>query len=69
MHNFVYWIVLTVAFITDYSDAVPLSDFIPFGRSNGDVPLYKAHRAASFAIRIPPRFPFFNETYANIYVS
>ena len=69
MHNFVYWILLTVVLITDCSDAVPNSDFIPFGLSNGDVQLVKDHRAASSAIRIPPKFHFFDEIYDNIYVS
>ena len=71
VHNFISWLVLTGVLITDCSDAVPLSDFIPFGLSNGDIQLELEinHRGASYAIPISSRFPFFNETYGNIYVS
>ena len=72
VHNFISWLVLTGVLITDCSDAVPLSDFIPFGLNNGDIQLeleVNNRGASSDAIPISPRFPFFNETYDNIYVS
>ena len=70
VHNFISWLVLTGVLITDCSDAVPLSDFIPFGLNNGDIQLEleRDHLGVSDAIPISPRFPFFNETYDNIYV-
>lgn len=55
--------------IAKHSDAVPLSDFISFGRSNGDLKLSKTHRAASSAIFIPRGFFFFNEQQTKVYVS
>ena len=62
MNNYISWIVLTAIIITDCSDAVPLSDFIPFGQAAGDVQFAKVHRNATQAIRIPTGFPYFNET-------
>ena len=64
------WMVLIAAtLMTTCSDAIPLTDFISFGQSNGDTYFSRVHRAASFAITISPRFPYFNLTYGNIYVS
>ena len=68
MHNNI-WIGLIALLIINYSNAVPLSDFIAFGQSNGDSSFSRIHRAASFRISISPTLPYFNETYNEIYVS
>ena len=62
-------IILTTILIIDYTNAVPLSDFMSFGQGSLDTGFSKIHRAASFPIAIPPRFPYFNETYSSIIVS
>ena len=67
MHHYIIWIGFIA--LINYTNAVPLSDFIPFGRSEGDLQFSRIYRAASFEISITPRFPYFNETYSNIYVS
>lgn len=69
MHNFISWIVLTAILIIDRCNAVPVSDFFPFGQTNGDSQFSGIHRGASFSIAISPNIPYFNETYSNIYVS
>ena len=68
-YDYINWIVLTATLIINCSNAIPLSDFVSFGQRNGDVQFPKIYRAASYAIRVPPRFPYFNEIYNNIYVS
>lgn len=69
MFIYISQILLTTILIIDCTNAVPLSDFISFGGSSGDSQFTKVYRAASLAIAIPPRFPYFNETYNSIYVS
>ena len=64
------WIILIAAtLITTYSDAIPLSGFISFGQSSGDLYFSQIRRAASSAISVSPRLPYFNLTYSSIYVS
>ena len=69
MHNNIVWIGLIAFLIISDSNAVPLSDFIAFGRSYGDSSFSRIHRTASFNISISPKLPYFNETYSGIFVS
>ena len=69
MYNYIGWIGLIAILIIDCTNAVPRSDFISFGQSHGDSQFSGIHRAASFAIEISPRIPYFNETYNEIFVS
>ena len=69
MLNYGGWILLSCILIIDYSNAVPLSDFISFGQSSGDLQFSGIHLAASPAIAVSPSIPYFNGAYSNIYVS
>ena len=60
---------LAITLIINYTSAIPLSDFISFGPSNGDAQFSKVHRGATPNIRISTGFPYFNETYIAISVS
>ena len=64
-----YWILLNVILTFGYSNAVPLSEFIPFGQNNGDLFFSGIHRGATQAISISPRLPYFTQTFSSIYVS
>lgn len=68
-NSYISWILLTAILIIDHSNAVPLSDFFPFGQSSGDSYFSKVHGQASSPIAISPSLPYFNEIYSNIYVS
>ena len=69
MPLYISQVFLATILIIDYTSAIPLSDFISFGSSNGDTQFSRIHRGASPHIRISPRFPYFNETYIAISVS
>ena len=64
LHN---WIL--VILIMDCSNAVPLSGFMPFGQSSGDLSFSEVYLAASGTFKISPSIPYFNETYSEISVS
>ena len=63
----VIWTTVVVTIVLAWSaDAVPRSQFVPF---TSHTRLSRISAAASPTIRIPPKFPFFNETYSYISVS
>ena len=69
MDHYFTWILFNVILIFNCSNALPLSDFIPFGRSNGDSQFSGIYRTATRAIAIPTRLPYFTQTFDSIFVS
>ena len=48
---------------------IPLSDFYPFGKSEGDSIVGPTADGASDMIMLNQTFPFFNGAYTGLYVS
>ena len=63
------FVILCLCAILHRSLSIPLSDFYPFGESEGDSIVGSTLDGASDMIMLNQTFPFFNGTYTGLYVS
>ena len=61
--------IFTILLLSNYTSAVPLAEFYPFGATAGDGVLDRTLDGSSPLITLPAPFMFFGKSFTDIYVS